>query len=761
METTNDHFKTYRIWADKWHYIALTFLFALGAASLFLYLSRPLYRSDASLKLEERKSELTELLSIRNLYDRSSKSISEKQIICSRNVLNKAIASLNYKVAFYIDKGFHRPNVYPFRPLEVQIIQTRSDLSNKYVFRFEALNSKTFRLSYAINHQIQNRKFAYGTEIRLPGLAFCIRSMHHTAVTPCYFKFNDNIDLLDYIQKNLKIEDDQNTNILKLYFTDPNAHFAKDVLNAILREYQKYDHSQRSLSIKQTSVFIDTLIKKMSGLLSASAMSIKKFKTTHQLFSISSQTSHLIDRIALLEVEKHQLLIKKLVLSELFKNLLTGKEQLNYNLQGIENPQLTSLLQSYNTLLQRKMGLLIASQSANPIIIALNDQLNQIKQAIQDNLIHQQQENNKILSQNLSQTDTLKKNINTFPETERSYIRLQSEFEVNQKVYNYLSEKRLEAKISTAAVTSGIQVIDYAILPAEAIYPVKTEIYTDFGVCGILTSFIAIFLHSKFNSRLYATSQIETLSSIPILGYIRHYPQKKGVFSLPSTDDPKSLFSESIRALRINLNYIQSEKASKLICITSADSGEGKSFIAANLASALTLIDKKVCLVCSDLRKSTLHTFLGLSNRHGLSSYLAGQSTLIQICQKTSVNNLIIIPSGPVPPNPAELIQNTRMNGLLTALKKSYDYVLLDCAPAGLVSDTIPLLKQSDINLFVLRHSISRKYSAMQPKKLLEEFNLPNISLVLNGFEKDRFDHSYYHLPDSYRNYNQNNEKEI
>ncbi|PTS91999.1 hypothetical protein DBR11_27760 [Pedobacter sp. HMWF019] len=752
MENLNHHLKTWDLILKKWNYIAAVMAISIGLAFLFQYTSTSIYCASASLKLEDRRSELSELITIRNTYDRNSKSEAEKTIMTSRNVIGKAITALNYKISFFVSHPFRMINLYPAQPLDIQILELSGKNYNKILFKFEPVSRKAFQLSYLLAGKKTIRKYAYNSIVVLPGLLFRILNPRKNISQHYHFKFNEETNLLKYIIEKLKVDDNQNTNILKLQFSDPNPFLARDILNAILNEYQKYDKSQRSAPSKQTSLFIDTLLKKMAIVLFRSSSEIQNFKTARGFSDISSSAKEMITKLSDLEKEKQQLSILNLINREVLKSLNQpiSTDKLNYNLQGIQDPQLIALLHNYNSLLQKKTELLLLYKPEASPVIYVENQISNIKQSIQSTLKNQEQQYGKLISYFSHQTAGLRKTLHSFPKTEKDFIQLQSDFEVNQKVYNYLSEKKLEAGIAAAAIISGIQIIDYASLPDEPVYPISIQIYTDFVLGGFLTGLLLIFLQHKLNTRLYDTSLVKELSSLPIIGYIRTDSKKRRLTSVLSIEDPRSHFSESIKALRINLDYLCTESSNKVICITSGNSGEGKSFVSLNLAASLSLIDKKVCMIATDLRKSALHLDLSISNHYGLSNYLSGQQTTSQICHKTFINNLSFIPSGPVPPNPSELLQHPRMKALIAELKKTYDYILLDSAPVGLVSDTVPLLKISDINLFILRYGISKKYSATLPEKLLKEFRLPNISLILNGFEKDHFQQEYYNLPDNY-----------
>jgi capsular exopolysaccharide synthesis family protein len=255
-----------------------------------------------------------------------------------------------------------------------------------------------------------------------------------------------------------------------------------------------------------------------------------------------------------------------------------------------------------------------------------------------------------------------------------------------------------------------------------------------------------IVLIRILNPYIYDKETVESLTTIPIIGVIRKFPDEidEDNTQILALSRPKSVFAESVRSVRTNLNFIASEKSSKIICITSEVAGEGKSFIAVNLSSTLSLIDKKIILIAADLRRSRLHKTFNMPNDIGLSNFLANQCEVDDVIRNTSQPNLDILLSGPVPPNPSELLHSKRMKELIAALKKRYDIIMIDTAPIGLVSDSIPLIRMSDINIFVIRSGKSKFYAATVPQRIANEYHLDNTVIILNAFAEDLLHSRYY-----------------
>jgi capsular exopolysaccharide synthesis family protein len=334
----------------------------------------------------------------------------------------------------------------------------------------------------------------------------------------------------------------------------------------------------------------------------------------------------------------------------------------------------------------------------------------------------------------------------TLPAAQRDLVALQRDFEINDKVYSFLSEKKLEAQISRAGILPGATVIEYAQPNYNAVSPNEHDIHRSAIILGLAIGLGLIISIRILNPYIYDKETIESLTAIPILGVIRKYPEHidENSRQILALSKPRSIFAESVRSVRTNLSFLASEKASKIICITSEVAGEGKSFVAVNLSSTLSLIDKKVILIGADLRRSRLHKTFHVPNDKGLSNYLAHQSTLDEIILSSEQGNLDFIVSGPVPPNPSELLHSSRMIAMIAELKLRYDIIMIDTAPIGLVSDAIPLIRMSDINVFVIRSGKSKFYAATVPQRIAQEYHLDNTVIVLNAFEEDLLHSRYY-----------------
>jgi len=745
-----DYVKILKIVLSRWYWMASTIIISLIVAYIYLWYTPETYSTSASLKFEEKKSEISELLNVRSTYDRNNKMQSEQFVIRSRDVLLNAVNDLDYKISFYLKGRVRTSDIYPQKPLDIAIIEQDSAKFSRELFEYEAQDASSFKLSYHENGQDFSKTFRNGEIVTVPGIKFKINNnTFNKSNNSIYcFRFNSKSSFLGRIFAGLSMSETKGTNILSLSQTDINPYFATDILNAILRSYVNYDRNQKTISATQTIKFIDTLQQNMSKVVKSSGSELEQFKVANKVLDISAAGQDVMKKLTDLETEKNTLNLQGIFINQLEKEIVGNKNlnAVNYNLQGITDPMLSSLLLQYNGLLLKREEALVTYKASSDVVQQIDKQILEIKSAFVSNANSQRQKNSKSAAFLDQQISSIKQTFNSIPKAERDLINLQSNFTINQKVYSYLSEKKLEAQISKAAITPGATIVDFALYNTNSISPVHKKTYISALIIGLVAGIGLIFLVRMLNPFIYDKETIESLTTIPIIGVIRKYQDAidEDNRQILSIKNPKSLFAESVRSVRTNLSFLAAEKESKVVCITSEISGEGKSFTTVNLASTLSLIDKKVIVIAADLRRSKLHHTFKTNNLKGLSSYLSNQAKLSEITFDTEVENLTFIPAGPVPPNPSELLYSDKMKALLELLTKSYDFVIVDSAPVGLVSDAIPLIRMADVNLFVIRSGVSRYQAASVPERLSKEFNLSNIAIILNAFDNDILHSRYY-----------------
>ncbi len=334
---------------------------------------------------------------------------------------------------------------------------------------------------------------------------------------------------------------------------------------------------------------------------------------------------------------------------------------------------------------------------------------------------------------------------NKLPQNEIEYSRLQRLYSINEKYYNLLLEKKTEYSISKAGFVSQSSVLDKADVPSSPVSPNRKTTFILYMVAALVVSLLIIFTRYLSHNEINSLNEITkyTNASISILGIIPKCKVDIPVSQLLVDKSPKSLIAEAFRSVRTNLQFISNEPGSKIIALTSTISGEGKTFVAINLAGIIAFSGKRVVIIDLDMRKPKIHIGFGAENSKGMSTLLIGKNTVEETIQKSNLEYLDFITAGPVPPNPSELIISQKMDEILVYLKTIYDVIIIDNPPVGLVSDGIAMIQRADYPIYIFRADYSKRNFIQNVDRLFNEANIQRLSVLLNGVDIDRKNYGY------------------
>lgn len=749
-----DYLKIAKVLLSRWYWIVGSVAICFISANVYLWYTPKTYATGATLKFEEKKSEISDLISVPGVNDRTNaaKIQSETVVLQSTALLLNAIKHLDYRISFYIvGRVLNRTNeLYPQKPLDIELVKFDSLNFFHDLVTYRPISNQSFSISYKASGKEVKNTFYYNTPFTIGPTAFSIKYPGNLPKSAMYlFKLNAAEDFVGRVRGGLHTsETARNSNIIALQEVDSNPQFAADALNAVMKEYLNYDRNQRTQSASQMIRFIDNQLEFLSNEVKGSENSIKQYQNKKKIMDVSSASGRALNKATELETQKSLLKIDQLAIDQLKQEIIKADDNLlpNFSMGGIEHQQLNDAIASLNLLISERKTALKTYVGNSQTIQDLNQQILQVK----NNILNSINATRLLISNKInylqSQLGPINQQISELPSAERDMVALKRDFDINDKVYSFLSEKKLDAQISSAGILPGATIIDLAQANFNPISPDEHGVQRTAEILGLAIGFGLIILIRILNPYIYDKETIESLTTIPIIGVIRKFPEEIDEYStqILAISKPKSIFAESVRSVRTNLSFLASEKKSKVICITSEVAGEGKSFVAVNLSSTLSLIDKKVILIAADLRRSKLHKTFHVPNDLGLSNYLANQCTAEDIISHSNQQNLDFIISGPIPPNPSELLHSKKMSELIAYLQTIYDIVMIDTAPIGLVSDAIPLIRVSDINLFVIRSGKSKFYAATVPQRIAQEYHLENTVIVLNAFAQDLLHSRYY-----------------
>lgn len=745
-----DYGKFVKIILSRWYWIIATLIISLSGAYTYIWYTPKAYSTSAYLKFEEKQPNLSNSVALapatRNY---TNKILSETWTLKSNKTITKALNYIDWQVSYFLSGRVRTTELYPQKPFIVHILKQDSVRFFDQKISLTPTNNG-FKLKFTNNGKEILLQKNFKQIIDIPGLTFYIsKNFSLPANSEYLFKFNHPYEFYGRVGAGLNVsEAGKLSSVAVLSKSDANPYFAADALNAIIKVYIEEDLNEKTQSAKQIINFIDTQLDNLTQAVQISGDRLKSFKQENNFLELGSAANTILSDVTRLESANRGANLQLLQLQQLQKQFQKNNQtiSLNFNLDGTVDPLLGSLIGEWNSLIQERATLINTFKEGAKPIEELDAKLRILRNAAAENInatIYRikitQEFNNKELLIASSEVKSL-------PTQERTLFGLQRDYNINEKIYSFLSEKKLEAQISKASILADATLIDPATPNLGPISPVTKSIWQFAWIIGLGSGVGLIFLARMLNPFIYDKETIESLTSTSIIGLIRNYPEKIDADSkqLLTLSQPKSLFAESVRSVRTNLSFIASEKNSKVICITSEIAGEGKSFVSINLASSMALIDKKVIFIAGDLRRSKVHKTFGFKNKAGLSTYLANQNTLDEIIHPSGQENFDVIIAGQVPPNPAELMYSEKLIHLIEELKSRYDYVIFDTAPIGLVSDALPLIKISDINLFVIRTGKSKFSAATIPNRVANEYHLQNTFIILNDYKAMALYSNYY-----------------
>ena len=555
-----------------------------------------------------------------------------------------------------------------------------------------------------------------------------------------YFRLNSYPSLVRQLSSYTVSATSKQSSVVNLVMTGSNPAKIVEFTNMLMNEYVNRGLEKKNLVSENTIRFIDEELTGIQESLGSAASELKEFRTQNDLMNLDMQATQIYNNIQALERERAEMTVNVKIykrLQDYIKEQIDDPENLAApSTMGIADPLLNQLVRDLVTLSQTKATQLLTQTEQHPQIVKLNEQIVTTKKTLLETI------NNLVINADMS-LDEINKRIakavsetKVLPEKQQQLINYQRNFNFNDETYKYLMQRRAEAQILKASNTPDNEVLDVARLERTVRIAPRTSMnYLIALILGLLIPAVYLFLKDFFNVSISDRKDVEKLTSYPIVGQVAQTSSKD---PLVVVNSPKSPIAESFRSIRTNVEFITQGKNQSTILVTGDMQSIGKTFNAINVASIYALYGKKTVLLGFDLRKPKLFKEFGLNNNIGLSSFLSNKEPFDSIIQSTTaIPSLDIITSGPIPPNPAELIASEKCDELFKLLRERYDYIIIDTPPVGLVTDAFLLMKHSDVNLFIVRQGVTNKNIFGTIIKDMESRGL-KMSIVLNGIQTNK-----------------------
>lgn len=731
------------LFRKRWYVLVVALVLALICCKLYLRYARPVYLASATIRIEEEANPTQGLGLLESLGNYTSNIQSEIRMLRSRSMVERALKKMNITVEYFlvgtlITSEMHRSNA----PFVVQY-DTSGTVRYNRMFSLNYLTGNKYRLMLPEEDGTVEGIHYFGEKVNVDGFEFQIlkrETPRYSLISGLEYRWQPVQwrSLLQRASEGLRVEQTGHlVPILKILCQDHVSKFTSEFINTLLDVYQEQDIEIRTKAANQQLEFIRSQVDTIKSSVESAENVLQQFKKNNQFFDIDQKLSFDMERIRGQETRVVELEVKLREIQRLESELSLENSLLTlpFSLEGQTDPILLSLVSSYNELVKDKLTALQSFQPSHPRVIEMEAKTKEFKSSIQENVSsirNNTEAKLKFFKDELLESET---NLLGIPETQRQYLSLIREYEVQERILSTLMEKQAEAQIARASIVSPVRVVDRALVPRTAVSPNDRNVYIVGSGLGVCFGILFVLLTGMLNTTLTYREEIENISMTPIIGVVRKSSKSlnQKFPHMLVTRSPKSSLAESIRAIRTNLQFISPDKKTKVISITSTVSGEGKSFITVNLGGIISMLNLKVVIMDLDLRKPKLDKSFATDNTKGISTYLVGQSTLDDVLVETEYDNLSIITSGPIPPNPAELVQSPRMQQLLDELSERFDYILIDTPPIGLVTDGATLIKKSDIALYVIRSDYSKRSFAKLPDQLVDEHQIKNLYIVFNS----------------------------
>ena len=740
--------------------ILITTLFATLLALVYGYFTTDIYKSEILIKLAEDKQTKNPNFEAIVLGKNIQSPEVEMVVFKTRYLAEKALEDINLGIRYFTKKNLKDQELYKDAPFIVtfeylsnQAMEVPIQLIPEGKEHFRLIIEPTIKEKVVNNVRsliesipadeqpiVYDKRHKFGEKIETSWFSITVQQMHELKNDTYFFTMFPNELMTDFIGENLFVSSyAEDGAIVSLSFEDNIPLRAKEILEALTSAYVRENMRVKSDRKREKLHFIDMQLESISKRLQGSAENLEHYKATNIVVDLGAKAQLTAGKLSELETQLYDINMQIDVLGNTLNYIKTHQDIRGINITSTqqlsenENDAIGSIILEIQKAIALHSDVSSDFKAAHPNVIKVNRQLASLrislKNAIESSLrtLNQRKQSlYDIIKENKSKMQTL-------PAQERKLARLTRNFMVNDKIYSFLLEKRAETAVIESSTVSETRILEYPAIEELPIKPKRgTIIFLGF-ILGFIIGILQAILRAYLDNTVKKVEDIEKLTAIPIYGSIPFLHSKKGF----------QPYREALRVIRTNLEFLQNTGRSKVITVTSSIPGEGKSTTITELGKIIAEGNKKVIILDMDMRNPTVYEKLNFSNNIGISTLLSGKHSLEEVIQKIEDTNLSCITSGPIPPNPSELIISDRLTEVIEELKSTYDYILLDSPPIGLVTDAMIIMHMSDLNLIVLRANYSKKEFISNINQFVDDHDL-NAGIILNGVElKEKAGYGY------------------
>ncbi len=750
------------IFKSKW-LIVFLILFTSTGGYFFVRYTKPVYESNSVLKLDVKSDANLLGLTVNENANKNFRDISgEIEIIRSKLISEKVIKLLALDVSYYEKGNLLYDEKYNSHCFDVEFKKGNNKILYDSPVSVTIKDYKTYVLRYT-NEKIGKefeREFKFGEEVNLFGFSFNILPnlgfssknfdieyffiVHSAGALNQYFQSNLSVGILNL-----------SANTINITFKDNNQYKARDIVNAVDTIYLVETLQKKSKAQQQQIGYIDQQLANTEKKLKDAEKLLEEFVKSSKTPNPAEQFSKLASRVEELQDQIRALEYKGELLGELKEVIKRNQKFDKYFpvIEGIGNEQLRMSIKNLNALLQEFEKVSRKSKPTTAIYADKENELRKMKISVLDFIERSETLNENQINHLENKLKEAKDIFLDLPSKETELTRLKRQYNLYEKFFMVLKEKRVEYDLAKAGTVPAFVILSRASLALQPIYPEKGLIYAFSILLGMVLSTSIVVVRFLMQNTIVNQKDLENLTNVAVLGVVPKYTKKKLEYSkLVIGINPKAAISEALRSIRTNIDFISSNKQKLVITTTSTYSGEGKTFVTINLGGVISLSNKKVIVLDLDMRKPKVHIGFDAENTIGMSNILINNASLEECIKKSQLENLHFISAGPPPPNPSELILNNRFEEIIEALKRQYDVIMIDTPPVGIVTDGLLVMKKADIQLYIARAEYSKKNIRHHINDLHSSGHFNNLALILNsvsqssnyGYRTGGYGYGYY-----------------
>jgi capsular exopolysaccharide synthesis family protein len=756
-----------------WPWFVISIIICIACAWGYLRLTTPIYNISATVLIKDEKkgggasmSSDLEKMGLEGFVSSSSNVDNEIEVLRSKSLAREVVNNLGLFVTYMDEDEFPSKELYHTSPVLVSLTHQEAD---KLPGRMEI--NMILQPTGALGVQITVGEKEYRKQFdKLPAVfptdegtvAFFANNDTLSAVCPENITKERHITafinrpfsvLKEYVNSLSIAPTSKTTSVVVISLENTNTRRGRDYINKLLEMYNINANNDKNEVAQKTAEFIDERIGIISKELGSTEQDLENFKRSAGITDLNSEAQIALTGNAEYEKKRVENQTQINLVMDLQRYMKGNEYEVLPSNIGLQDAASAGAIDRYNQMLVERKRLLRTSTENNPTIINLDTSIRAMRTNVQATL-DATLKGLQITKEDLArEASRYSRRINDAPTQERQFVSIARQQEIKSGLYLMLLQKREENAITLAATANNAKIIDEALADDNPISPKKTIVYLAALVLGVGLPVGVIYLIGLTKFKIEGRADVEKLTSLPVVGDIPLADEKTG--SIAVFENQNNLMSETFRNVRTNLQFML-ENGKNVILITSTISGEGKSFISANLAISLSLLGKKVVIVGLDIRKPGLNKVFNIPKKeHGITQYLTNTTAnLMDFVQPSDINkNLFILPGGTVPPNPTELLARGGLEKAIETLKANFDYVILDTAPVGMVTDTLLIGRVADLSVYVCRADYTHKAEFTLINELAENNKLPNLCIAVNGLDLNSRKYGYYYGYGKYGKY--------